>query len=223
MIWTQRRGALPGVTVLVAATIAGAAPAVAKPLLMMVFQTATAGTVVNPCTTGHARSVRTLDLKREISQAPGLQPMLTECLVPSHTSAKATSPDMTVAVYRTLGPLHKAASPVVPPHAGHFELVVLSSPTAGTEVEYNRWYDQEHIAGVLGNPGFLAGRRYEIVSSDSPAGYPIPRYAATYSFRSADWQASMTEIRRRLSTGEVRSSQTFDVKTGVNRYYELRP
>jgi len=218
---TRRSGACLRIAALALAT-AGASPAVAAPLLMMVFQTATDGRVVNPCTTGHARSVRTLDLRREISQAPGLQPMLTECLVSDHTAAKATSPEMTIAVYRTLGPLHKAHAPIIPPHAGHFELVVLSSATAGKEAEYNRWYDHEHIDGVLGNPGFLAGQRYEIVSSDSPAGYPVPRYAATYSFRSTDWQASMTEIRRRLSTGEVRSSPTFDVKTGVNRYYEVR-
>lgn len=217
----RRNGARLGAAMLTLAT-AGTSPAVAAPLLMMVFQTATDGPVVNPCTTGRARSVRTLDLRREVSQAPGLQPMLTECLVPDDTVAKATSADMTIAVYRTLGPLHKAHAPIIPPHAGHFELVVLSGPTAGDAVEYNRWYDHEHIDGVLGNPGFLAGQRYEIVSSDSPAGYAVPHYAATYSFRSTDWQASMTEIRRRLSTGEVRPSPTFDVKTGVNRYYELR-
>ena len=218
---SRRRDACLRIAVLAFAT-AGTSPAVAAPLLIMVFQTATTGPVVNPCTTGHARSVQILDLKREISQDPGLQPMLTECLVSNHTAAKATSTDMTVAVYRTLGPRHTAIKPIVPQGAGHFELVVLSSPTAGNETEYNRWYDHEHIDGVLGNPGFLAGQRYEIVSSDSPAGYPVPRYAATYRFRSIDWQASMTEIRRRLSTGEVRSSPTFDVKTGVNRYYELR-
>jgi len=161
-------------TAVLAVAAVGAAPAVSAPLLMMVFQTATTGPVVNPCTTGPARSVRTLDLKGEISQAPGLQPMLTECLVSGQSVAKATSADMTVAVYRTLGPRHKAIAPVVPHGAGQFELVVLSSPPAGNEAEYNRWYDHEHIDGVLGNPGFLVGQRYEIVSSDSPAGYPVP-------------------------------------------------
>lgn len=32
---------------------------------------------------------------------------------------------------------------------------------------------------TLGNPGFLVGQRYAIVSSDSRAGYPVPRFAAT--------------------------------------------
>jgi hypothetical protein len=41
-------------------------------------------------------------------------------------------------------------------------LIVQSSPVAGREDDYNRWYENVHIPEVLGLPGFVAAQRFRL-------------------------------------------------------------
>jgi len=50
-------------------------------------------------------------------------------------------------------------------------LVVWTDIAAEYEVEFNEWYDKEHIPQLLGVPGFETGRRYQAVDG-------IPKYIA---------------------------------------------
>lgn len=47
------------------------------------------------------------------------------------------------------------------------------------EDEFNRWYDEEHIPGLLKVPGYLSGKRYIAVDSD-------PKYLAFWQIESMD-------------------------------------
>lgn len=42
-------------------------------------------------------------------------------------------------------------------------LMVWSDMDPDDEAEFNRWYDEEHVPGLLQVPGFLAGGRYVAV------------------------------------------------------------
>ena len=47
------------------------------------------------------------------------------------------------------------------------------------EAEYNRWYDEEHIAHLLAVPGFLSAGRYEALKGG-------PKYLALYELEAPE-------------------------------------
>jgi hypothetical protein len=59
-------------------------------------------------------------------------------------------------------------------------ILELPVPTARTELEWNRWYNDVHIPDMLKTvPGVLHGTRYRLVCGDSDV-----RYLAIYEFES---------------------------------------
>ena len=57
--------------------------------------------------------------------------------------------------------------------------VATTEPEPEWEDEFNRWYDEEHLPGLLGVPGYLSGRRYLAVDGE-------PKYMAFYEIESID-------------------------------------
>jgi hypothetical protein len=57
-------------------------------------------------------------------------------------------------------------------------LMVWADVPAGTEAEFNRWYNEEHLAERLAIAGFLSGARYEAVKGG-------PKHLAVYELESA--------------------------------------
>jgi hypothetical protein len=134
-----------------------------------------------------------------------------------------------VGVYQKMGPRVLAAdvpgsTPAIEisgKDRRHYELVVLSNPSAGSDRAYNDWYDHQHVPDVLRVPGFAAAQRLKLVSDKTPATYSLPSYAVRFDFDSYDLQATMADVRHRLVTGITRSSTAFDMKSSVTRYYEI--
>jgi len=56
-------------------------------------------------------------------------------------------------------------------------LMVWADVPADKETEFNRWYNEEHLAERLAVPGFLAGARYEAVKGG-------PKHLAVYELES---------------------------------------
>src|SRR5205809_6497373 len=57
-------------------------------------------------------------------------------------------------------------------------LMVWADVPADKEAEFNRWYNEEHLAERLSIPGFLSGARYEAVKGN-------PKHLACYELESA--------------------------------------
>ena len=57
-------------------------------------------------------------------------------------------------------------------------LMVWADVPADTEAEFNRWYNDEHLAERLAIPGFLSGARYEAVKGG-------PKHLACYELETA--------------------------------------
>jgi len=57
-------------------------------------------------------------------------------------------------------------------------LMVWADVPADQEAEFNRWYNQEHLAERLAVPGFLSAARYEAVKGS-------PKHLACYELESA--------------------------------------
>ena len=95
-------------------------------------------------------------------------------------------------------------------------LMVWADVPADVEDEFNRWYNEEHLAERLSIPGVLSAARYEAVSSG-------PKHLACYELESADvvytpeylrWLENPTEWSRRMSPGVVAT-------TYIRNVYEM--
>jgi hypothetical protein len=73
---------------------------------------------------------------------------------------------------------------------------VFTNPTPGQEAEFNRWYDEDHLADVIEVPGFVAATRFRLAADQFP-GNPAPpthRYLALYEIETDDLAATMRAL-----------------------------
>ena len=54
---------------------------------------------------------------------------------------------------------------------GNALMVVFMEPEAGTEQEFNKWYNQHHVPERVSVPGILNARRYELSDGDGALKY----------------------------------------------------
>jgi len=103
---------------------------------------------------------------------------------------------------------------------GKYILIVPSSPLAGQGEEYNRWYDDEHIADLLKVPGVVAGRRYDALpaSPDRPAA----EFLAIYEIEADDPNVVLEDILSRSDTAAMPLSPAIDMSTVQLWLYRVR-
>jgi hypothetical protein len=61
-------------------------------------------------------------------------------------------------------------------------MVVHTDVDPAHEVEFNTWYDEDHLKAIVDQPGFVRGRRYVCVEG----GDQNPKYLAVYEFERAE-------------------------------------
>lgn len=86
-----------------------------------------------------------------------------------------------------------------------YEYVVFTNAVEGTDEEFNRWYDDQHLADVLAVPGFLAAWRGRVTDPESESGY---RYCAVYSIESDDINATVKAMKKMAASGQIPISET---------------
>jgi hypothetical protein len=96
--------------------------------------------------------------------------------------------------------------------------MVWTDVPADKEEEFNRWYNEEHLAERLSVPGFLSAARYEAVKSG-------PKHLACYELASADVlqspaykrvQANPTEWTKRCSPTAIATTFIRNVYTQIH-------
>jgi hypothetical protein len=118
-----------------------------------------------------------------------------------------------------------APAATAPPAAQTYFFLVFNSPVAGKEAEYNQWYNEQHAPDVVSVPGFVSAQRfvYNEVQLREVA-LKKPKYLVMYKIVTADLPAVLAEVKRRLSTGETRVSNTLDPTSGqMGIYRAFRP
>jgi len=87
--------------------------------------------------------------------------------------------------------------------------VVLTNPVKGREVEYNEWYDRQHLQDVLAIPGFVAAQRFRVGELA-----PIPmlpwQYLAIYEVAPDAVEAAFAEMDVRKGTERMPISDALD-------------
>jgi hypothetical protein len=97
-------------------------------------------------------------------------------------------------------------------------MVVGTSPAAGQEAEFNKWYDEIHIPEVCEIPGITGAKRF---ASDPSAPGERP-YLAIYDLETDDPSAVMAELTRRNVAGEMRMTPAFDLESVQLAIYKVR-
>jgi hypothetical protein len=87
-----------------------------------------------------------------------------------------------------------------------YTLVVYTSPAEGREDEYNKWYDEVHLAEFTALPGVISGCRYHV-----PEGKPAP-YAAIYEL-SGHPDEVMASMNAGVAAGTVHMSEALDASS----------
>lgn len=97
-------------------------------------------------------------------------------------------------------------------------LMVWTDVPADKEAEFNRWYNEEHLAERLAVPGFLSAARYEAVKGG-------PKHLAVYELESAavlqgaaykKVSANPTEWTRRIGPNAIGTNMVRNVYTQIH-------
>jgi hypothetical protein len=88
-------------------------------------------------------------------------------------------------------------------------MIVFTNPVPGEEDEYNAWYDDQHLADVLGIDGICGAERFELLPSSADASPPRHRYLAIYEI-DGDPQTIMTKLSRQAREGSLPISPSLD-------------
>lgn len=91
--------------------------------------------------------------------------------------------------------------------------IVLSSPVAGREDEYNAWYDRYHMTEVVQFPGFVSAQRFKVDGGNSRrAGHG---YVAVYEVDSDDPARSLADMWQKMARGEFTPSDAIDTSSFI--------
>ena len=99
-------------------------------------------------------------------------------------------------------------------------MLVFSNPIEGKEAEFNAWYEGTHIPEMLGTPGVVAARRYEVAQ---PEGLPVPsqKYLAVYEL-DGDLATVFAAINERGASGAISRGENTDRESVVMSVYSPR-
>jgi hypothetical protein len=94
---------------------------------------------------------------------------------------------------------------------GSYTLFVLNDPAPGAEIEFNRWYDQQHAQDVLINPTYLDSQRYAASAQQLRAGaVPPNKYAIRFTIDTDDIARSLGYIVQNLRSGRTVLTNSID-------------
>ena len=108
---------------------------------------------------------------------------------------------------------------------GNALLMVWAEVPADKEAEFNRWYNEEHIAERLAVPGFLSAARYEAVKGGPKhlACYELENTAVLDSPAYKKVTANPTEWTRRCSPDKIGTTFIRNVYTMIHPGSPSRP
>jgi hypothetical protein len=97
-------------------------------------------------------------------------------------------------------------------------LMVWADVPAAREAEFNRWYNEEHLAERLAIPGFLAGARYEAVKGGPKhlACYELENVAVLQSAAYRRVQENPTEWTERAGPATIASTYIRNIYTMIH-------
>ena len=87
-----------------------------------------------------------------------------------------------------------------------YKILVLANAVPGREAEFDRWYTERHVPGVLGTPGFKSAQRFELAATQVTPNPGPHRYVTIYEVETSDIQAVLDELTARRAAGKIARS-----------------
>lgn len=89
-----------------------------------------------------------------------------------------------------------------------YKMVALTSPVAGKEDEYHRWYQNDHLPEIVSFPGMVSAKRYKAVMPlQDPTNY---QYMAIYEIDTDDLGALMQKMGGAAAAGKTTGTDASD-------------
>jgi len=98
--------------------------------------------------------------------------------------------------------------------------MIMTAPKEGQEAAFNTFYEQQHIPDVLRVPGFVGCRRLRL-SSELPSSEGAAPYVALYDIETDDLPGAIAELRRRLGTPDMPTSNTSEPSRAARYLYDV--
>ncbi len=94
---------------------------------------------------------------------------------------------------------------------GRYQLVVLTRAREGQRDEFERWYDEQHLADVAKVPGVVSARRFRVLTQESEE-LDAPAWCslAIYELATEDPQRVRAAIRRLAGTAAMPLSEALN-------------
>jgi hypothetical protein len=103
-----------------------------------------------------------------------------------------------------------------------YVFLAFTNSTIGREEEYNKWYDEQHLADVINVPGFISARRFRLAPGQFEFNTHTPehKYLALYEIETDDIVKVMKELASRVGTPEVVMTDAIDMSTLSSPVFE---
>jgi hypothetical protein len=102
---------------------------------------------------------------------------------------------------------------------GRHLFVVLTSPTAGMEEEFNDWYTNTHLSDVLKLEDYVSAQRFRYVPK-SADDVPMRKYLAIYETQTDDVAETQRKLVEAVDTPAMPFSRAIDRTQSIGWYYE---
>jgi hypothetical protein len=98
--------------------------------------------------------------------------------------------------------------------------VVLTNAVGDRHLEFNEWYNNQHIPDLLRTPGVLGAQRYRLCETqrDKPP-YPY-QYLAIYECDADRLEEIVADISRRVGTPDMPLSEAYDSSHRIACFFE---
>jgi len=96
-----------------------------------------------------------------------------------------------------------------------YYLYIMMNAQPGTDTEFNRWYDEQHVPDLMRIPGFVSAQRFMLADVQFHGQEPR-KYMVVFEIRTDDLAKVYAEINRRIANGTNPTSPVLDVRTAVD-------
>jgi hypothetical protein len=101
-------------------------------------------------------------------------------------------------------------------------VLVVSDCKPGRELEYNDYYDRQHIPDILRHePELLSAQRYAVTPHFGPDGLPVWRFSTLYTVETEDIDAYLRRSVELMKSGKIPPSDA--AMTSTAAVFRLSP
>jgi len=101
-----------------------------------------------------------------------------------------------------------------------YVFVVMTNAAAGQEAEFNRWYDEEHLADVLKLPGMVSAQRFQVAAEEADNPRANLKFLTLYEIETDDLSRTQAALAAAAGTPAMPISPALDKADVYTVYFK---